>query len=1042
MDIRRAFAVPLTSALLLGLAGPVAAAPPSVGSAPRLAPAATAPVSTAPVETERRSRPVAPGVTLTSYEELTDTGWVRGDALTTDLDGGATVDYLSPGAVAKAEPVSTQAKRQRAVAAVNGDFFDINNSDAPLGPAMDDGELVKSAARSGAEAGRVVGIDTAGAGRILQLEFDGTATLPTGPVSLDRLNSSELPADGIGAYTPLWGSYSRARIVSGAARVTEVMLTDGVVSSVKSEAGEGPIPADATVLVGREAGADALAGLAVGDPVAVSYRPRTSDGSELVTAVGGRGVLVIDGKPQTFTDKAVHPRTAVGFSADGRTMYLLTVDGRRDGLKGVSLDQLAVMMKQLGAHSALNLDGGGSSTLVAREPGSTELPVENLPSDGHERDVPNGLAILAPPGSGTLRGYWVETAIDPLTAPTNGPRPGGHPDRVFPGLTRRLTAAGYDETYGPAAGAPTWRATPASAGSVSSDGVFTAGSSGRARVTATRNDAAGELGLAVLGPLSRVAPTTERLSLADASAAGSIGVVGYDAAGYDAPIEPADVQLSYDRSLLEIKPGTNGLLDVRARKPSGATLVNIEVAGRRTVLPVTVGLEDRMAASLEDAASWTFTHARAGGSVAPATGHDGGPALRMSYDFTLSTATRAAYANPPAPIEVPGQPQAFTMWLYGNGTGEWPSLHLVDADGESIVLRGPFVTWHGWRKLELAVPAGVAYPVKIRRFYVAETRADTQYHSEVIIDDIVARTPPSVDLPPKPVVEAPVVVTDGTVDGKPWRFAVMSDAQFVARDPDSDIVAQARRTLREVRAANPDFVIINGDFVDEASPADFALARRLLTEELGDALPWYYVPGNHEIMGGPPDDPIRNFRDEFGATTYVFDHKGTRFVTLNSATGVLGLDQLRQLRGALDGAARDPDIGSVALFWHHPPRDPTPAQASLLSDPREAALVEDWLAELRLTSGKGAMMINAHVGVFAARHGDGVPYVINGNCGKAPAAAPADGGFTGWTMVGVDPVTDREAEWTRAHPYTPGRGWVEVELRAHVDALGLAAPSE
>ncbi|MGH3714583.1 MAG: phosphodiester glycosidase family protein [Micromonosporaceae bacterium] len=1038
MDNRRALAVPLILALALGLAGPATAAPPA--PAPVLAPTLAAPA--VPVETERRTRPVAPGVTLSSFEELTTTGWVRGDALTTDLTGGSTVDYLSPGEVAKAEPVSTQATRQRAVAAVNGDFFDINNSNAPLGAAIDDNVLVKSPSRSWADFNTVAGIDAAGGGRILQLYFDGTVTLPSGPTTLHRLNSPDIPANGIGAYNKLWGSYSRARIVAGAPRVTEVVLVDGVVTSVKSEAGEGAIPADATVLVGREAGADTLAAVAVGDRVQVSYRPRTSDESELTTAIGGRDVLVIDGKPQTFTDKAVHPRTAIGFSADGRKMYLLTVDGRLDGLKGVSLNQLATMMKQLGAHSALNLDGGGSSTLVAREPGSTDLQVENLPADGRERNVPNGLAIMAPAGSGTLRSYWVETAIDPLAAPAVGPRPGGHPERVFPGLTRRLTAAGYDETYGPAGGAPTWRATPVSSGRISSNGVFTADDTGAARITATRGEAAGQLDLAVLGPLSHVDTTVERISLADQTGAGEFGVVGYDAASYDAPIEPSDVTLSYDTSLLDIQPGQNGQLRVRARKPSGSAVVGIEVAGRRTVLPVTVGLEDKLAAGFGDAASWTFSHARAGGSVAPATGHDGGPALRMTYDFTLSTATRAAYANPPAPIEVPGQPQAFTMWLYGNGTGEWPSLHLVDARGQDTILRGPFVTWHGWRQLELAVPAGVAYPVKIRRFYVAETRADAQYRSEVLIDDIVARTPPPVDLPDAPPRRDPVVVTDGTVDGHPWRFAVMSDAQFVARDPDSDLVAQARRTLREVRAANPDFVIIDGDFVDEAAPADFDLARRLLTEELGDAVPWYYVPGNHEIMGGPPSDPIANFRDEFGATTRVFDHKGTRFVTLNSATGVLGLDQLRLLRGALDGAAVDPGIGSVAVLWHHPPRDPTPQQGSKLSDPREAALVERWLGDFRLGSGKGATMINAHVGVFHARHGDGVPYLINGNCGKAPAAAPDDGGFTGWTMVGVDPVTDREAEWVRAHPYTPGRSWVSVELRAHVDALSLAAPGE
>ena len=88
------------------------------------------------IETARTSRPVAPGVSLSSfdwYEPGDAGGWVRGDALTVDLTAGTTVEYLDPGTVSTAEPLSAQARRTRAVAAVNGDFFDINDSNAPEG---------------------------------------------------------------------------------------------------------------------------------------------------------------------------------------------------------------------------------------------------------------------------------------------------------------------------------------------------------------------------------------------------------------------------------------------------------------------------------------------------------------------------------------------------------------------------------------------------------------------------------------------------------------------------------------------------------------------------------------------------------------------------------------------------------------------------------------------------------------------------------------------------------------------------------------------
>ena len=116
------------------------------------------------------------------------------------------------------------------------------------------------------------------------------------------------------------------------------------------------------------------------------------------------------------------------------------------------------------------------------------------------------------------------------------------------------------------------------------------------------------------------------------------------------------------------------------------------------------------------------------------------------------------------------------------------------------------------------MPAGRQLPAAVRRFYVAETKADAQYTSEIVIDELVAqgaavgRTLPAGERRADPVVGA------RRRTRARWRFAVMSDAQFVARDPDSDIVAQARRTLREIKAAKPDFLVINGDLVDEASP--------------------------------------------------------------------------------------------------------------------------------------------------------------------------------------------------------------------------------
>ena len=1033
------------AALVLGAATPALAGPALADPAPPVEDAPTAssypPPSTLVtaaaagdrLETARTTRPVAPGIKLTSFDTYDALGWLRGDALTADLGGGVKADYVFSGEVSRTEPLSGPAGRSRAVAAVNGDFFDINNSGAAQGIGVQDGTLIQSPV---AGHDKAVAITGDGVGRVLEMHFEGTATAEgASPVTLTQFNQ-RIQAGGVGLFTPLWGSYARARAVEGATAVTEVELTGGVVTAVRQEAGGGAIPAGTTILLGRDAGAAALAALKPGDRVEVAYRPKPSDGGDVKAAVGGNHVLVKDGQVQHSTDLSAHPRTAVGFSADGRTMHLLTVDGRQADSRGVTLDELGAMMAELGAANALNLDGGGSSTLLAREPGQAGVQVENSPSDGGERPVPNGLALYAPAGSGTLKGFWLETASDPARAPGAAPVAGGRPDRVFPGLTRRLTAAGYDETYGPASGTPVWRAAPVVHGVVR-DGRFHALVPGQTEVTASKGDARGSLKLTVLQPLRRLGITSDRVGLPGQDGTAAFGVVGYDRNGNSAPIEPADLTLDYDRDLFEVTAAEQGHFTVKAKRATGAGLITAKVGKITAVVPVTVGFEDKPVADFEDAALWTFAAARATGSLSAAAGQSGG-GLKLAYDFTQSTATRAAYAGPPQQIVVDGQPQAFGLWIHSTGKGEWPSLEFYDAGGQSQVLRGPYLTWSGWRFVEFAVPPGVNYPLTLRRFYVAETKADVKYTGEVVIDGLVARVPPPVEAPPSAKVADAVVRAE--VADMPWRFAVMSDAQFVARDPDSEIVRNARRTLREIKAAQPDFLLINGDLVDEASPEDFALAKRILDEELGGELKYHYIPGNHEVMGGKID----NFRAAFGDTYRSFDHKGTRFVTLDTSRLNLrggGFEQVAMLRAALDEAAKDDSVGSVAVLFHVPPRDPTPGKGSQLGDRKEAALVEGWLADFQRETGKGAAYLGAHVGTFNASRVDAVPYFINGNSGKNPATAPDDGGFTGWSLWGVDPVTAQEAEHVRRNWFADAPTWIGAQVRPHVDELTLTAPA-
>jgi exopolysaccharide biosynthesis protein len=81
-------------------------------------------------------------------------------------------------------------------------------------------------------------------------------------------------------------------------------------------------------------------------------------------AVAGFGIVLAGGET-VATGKAVHPRTAAGISADGRYLYLLVIDGRQPGYsEGATTAEVGAWLKRLGASDGINLDGGGTTTLV------------------------------------------------------------------------------------------------------------------------------------------------------------------------------------------------------------------------------------------------------------------------------------------------------------------------------------------------------------------------------------------------------------------------------------------------------------------------------------------------------------------------------------------------------------------------------------------------------------------------------------------------------------------------------------------------------
>ncbi|MDF3051000.1 MAG: hypothetical protein K0R87_2638 [Pseudonocardia sp.] len=377
----------------------------TIGIAGLVASAALAvPTAAAPAEHD--------GVTHREFTAKAGGRPVEGDVVEVDLTRpGVRVTLLDSGIVASRATVTDMANDVGAVAAINGDFFDIGRSSAAAGPAVRDGRALKAAVPQGRRAAPpVAGAETDyaftigddGAARVDRLRLEATVRAPQAEWPAVALNQHAVPVDGIGIFTNVWGDYDRARTLCGtdedptapcASDRVEVLVRDGAVASTGSPQG-GALKPGEIALVGRDAGAGRLSSLKAGDAVQVDYALVAESGVAPKFAVGGMPI-VREGEPidNPIANRERAPRSAVGLSADGKTVTFVTVDGRQTDSGGMTLPEFARQIAKMDIHTAVNLDGGGSSTLVYREPGASRVEIVNDPANKTPRLVSNSLGV-------------------------------------------------------------------------------------------------------------------------------------------------------------------------------------------------------------------------------------------------------------------------------------------------------------------------------------------------------------------------------------------------------------------------------------------------------------------------------------------------------------------------------------------------------------------------------------------------------------------------------------------------------------------------
>ncbi len=350
---------------------------------------------------------IAPGMTIREWDQTDYRGPIRANLLTVDLNApDISVDYLGGAYAVRRQTVSAMGAAAGVIGAVNGDFFDISDTGAALGVGIDrERGLIQGSTAGWLPENASFFLDAAGQPQIGPLATK-TKLRQRPRWQFSGLNSPTVSPNSIGLYTTNWGWTKGYSVTDGdTKRVREVVVVNHKIVSNKAVLSKGR-KVKGEVMVGRGSAAKLLKTLVVGRKATFKFRSKPG----AIMAVSGDRPLLLNGVRTVINDQLLHPRTSVGIDVDGRRLLFLVIDGRSEASRGYTMVELATMMQALGAESALNLDGGGSSTLYSRKV-TGEMGLINEPSDGHERKVSDGLGI------------FYNAPFPPIVPPTPTPAP-------------------------------------------------------------------------------------------------------------------------------------------------------------------------------------------------------------------------------------------------------------------------------------------------------------------------------------------------------------------------------------------------------------------------------------------------------------------------------------------------------------------------------------------------------------------------------------------------------------------------------------------
>ncbi|MBR6359855.1 MAG: phosphodiester glycosidase family protein, partial [Lachnospiraceae bacterium] len=504
-------------------------------------------------------------------------------------------------------------------------------------------------------------------------------------------------------------------------------------------------------------------------------------------AVGGSCIMLVNGEIPTGFEGAYYvgkePRTAVGIKADGSVVMFVGDGCQYPKSSGLTIYELAKMMKALGCVTALNLDGGGSSTFATEREGSNELLVHNSPSDGVEREVSSSLFVFSTAKSDGVFDHAV-------LLPNN--------DAYTPYSSVQFNASGVDSAGGAAALPDNvtydLAADSEDMGTITENGLFTSnGTTGNVTVNLLQDgEIVGTTSIVVTTP-DTIQFSNEEVSLGF-STPSDLGLI-VSAGGRELIYNDNDFEWtmsnpsmgSFDGNIFTSSDDATvtGTITCAYKYDTSVLASVTAIIGK---LPTVVWDFE----NVEEYAGLTSSNYGRGGkqSVEIVSIDDGERvrfgqrALKLNYDFiNCGAVTEGACIGMSEAYEIPGVPTGIGVWVYAP-EGTAPSEEQKAAGYSGFWLRGYFndgsgrqqafnytlepkqctngqqagIYWEGWHYCEAdltqySAPFSIQPGMTFRVMYVAGTKMGTNTAGAVYFDNLQFVYGANVDDIDSPVID-------------------------------------------------------------------------------------------------------------------------------------------------------------------------------------------------------------------------------------------------------------------------------------------------